>query len=260
MKTLLADYSIVAETPSDRVTTEALEMSYSRYRFAREFCAGRDVLEIGCGAGQGLGYLAKRARRVVGGDVTANLLRAARAQYGGAIPLIRLDAERLPFSSGSFDVVLLCEAIYYLHRPDAFLTDCRRVLRPHGQLVLCTVNCEWQAFNPSPFSVRYFSASELATLLEQHGFQAELAAGFPESRDSFRKAAIVTAKRAAINLRLIPHSMRGKRLLKRLFLGRLVPVWQEVEDGRVEYREPQPLNVRQDASQFKILYAVGRSA
>ena len=29
---------------------------------------------------------------------------------------------------------------------------------------------------------------------------------------------------------------------------------------RVEYREPQPLNVRQDASQFKILYAVGRSA
>jgi ubiquinone/menaquinone biosynthesis C-methylase UbiE len=260
MKTLLADYSIVAETPSDRVTTEALEMSYSRYRFARDFCAGGDVLEIGCGAGQGLGYLAKRARKVVGGDVTANLLRTARTHYGDAIPLIRLDAERLPFASASFDVVLLYEAIYYLNRPEAFLTECRRVLRPAGQLVVCTVNCEWQAFNPSPFSVRYFSASELAALLEQHGFRAELAAGFPESSDSFKTAVIVTVKRAASSLRLIPHSMRGKRFLKRLFLGRLVPAWQEVEDGRVEYREPQPLNAQQDASQFKILYAVGRSA
>jgi len=91
------DYSGVTETVGDHVTREALSMLYTRYAFARTLCEGRDVLEVACGGGQGLGYLASRARRVVGGDLTESLMAQAERHYGGRIPLVRLDAHGLLF-------------------------------------------------------------------------------------------------------------------------------------------------------------------
>src|SRR5262249_6372523 len=102
-------------------------MLNTRYKFASDFCRGGRVLEIGCGAGQGLGYLARSASSVIGGDYTEALLRNAQSHYGGRIPLVALDAHELPFVDLSFDTVILYEAIYYLNSPAQFLEECRRV-------------------------------------------------------------------------------------------------------------------------------------
>ena len=83
------DYTTVTEVPGHRITQEALAMAWTRYAMAGDLSAERQVLEVGCGAGQGLGVLAKRAGFVVGGDYTEGLLRAARLHYGGRIPLVR---------------------------------------------------------------------------------------------------------------------------------------------------------------------------
>jgi len=63
------DYTSVTEIAGSKVSNEQLLRMAHRYHFAAGFCAGKDVLEVACGAGVGLGYLAKFAKRVVGGDI-----------------------------------------------------------------------------------------------------------------------------------------------------------------------------------------------
>ena len=253
-KRTVDDYTDVTEVPGLGATREQMSMLYTRYRTAQAFCEGKDVLEVACGAGLGLGYLARKARRVVGGDYTERLLRLARRHYGDQIPLIRLDAHALPFRDRSFDVVIL-----YLTEPDRFLAECRRVLRVPGVLLICTVNKEWSDFNPSPFSRRYFSSRELGQLLERHGFGVELFGAFPVLKDSARDRVLSFLKRAAVALHLVPRTMKGREVLKRLFFGRLTPIPPEVTEGMADLEPLVPIATDTVNSSYKVLYAVGRA-
>ena len=250
------DYSDVTEIAGNRVTPEALSMLYTRYAFGATFCAGRDVLEVACGEAAGLGYIARRARRTVGGDYTPGLLAAANRHYRGRIPFVRLDAHALPFRSGSFGVVLLYEALYYLADASRFVEEARRVLDASGCLVVSTVNPGWADFNPSPFSTRYLSGEELLALLRDRGFRARLYGAFPVSHHSTRLKAVSAIRRAAVKLHLIPRTMKGKALLKRLFLGPLALFPAEVGDDAVPYCTPALLRPTAPMGEFKVLFAV----
>ena len=121
----MTGYATVTEIPGAQASAEQLARMAHRYAFAVALCAGKDVLEVACGAGLGLGALAKVAGKVVGGDIDESLVALARAHYAGRpkIEIHRLDAHQLPFPDQSFDVVLLFEAIYYLASPEKFLAE-----------------------------------------------------------------------------------------------------------------------------------------
>ena len=176
----MEDYTTVTELPGQRATREQLERLYHRYKFASKFCGDKDVLEVACGAGQGLGYLEKVAKKVVGGDIDENNLRFAISHYKGRqnIEVRALDAHQLTFEDKSFDVVILYEAVYYLVEPERFVAETRRVLREGGVLLIATVNKDWSEFNPSPLSTHYFSVPELAKLIQSNGFKVEFYGAF----------------------------------------------------------------------------------
>lgn len=253
------DYTTVTEVPDNRVTHEQLTRMCNRYYFASKFCEDKDVLEVACGAGQGLGYLSKKARTVVGGDYTENLLKVAQKHYGGRIPLMRLDAQRLPFKNNSFDVVILYEAIYYLARPEEFIKECSRILREDGIVLICTANKDWLDFNPSPFSIKYFSAPELRSLLSQHNFNVRLFGDSPAHSNSVKDKLISVIKRMAVILHIIPKTMKSKEIFKRLFFGQLLILKEEIEEGMAEYREPVPIDGDFPNRGYKVLFAVARS-
>lgn len=250
-------FATITESPGIGASRLQLSMLYTRYRFAAEFCRDREVLEVACGAGQGLGYFARSAKRVVGGDIDEENLSHARQQYAGRnnIELKKIDAHHLPFKERGFDLIVLYEAIYYLEDPRQFLRECRRVLRPGSNLILCSVNREWSDFNPSPFSKHYFSAEELRTLLESEGFRANLLGAFPVDNHSLKNRTVSGIKQAAVALHLIPKTMKGKQWLKRLFFGKLSPLPAEVVDGMADYLPPVPLSDLTAAHRFRILYA-----
>lgn len=210
-----------SERPGNRVTAEAVQMLYTRYAHASGLAAGKDVLEVACGPGHGLGLLARHARRVVGGDYTYEFVRCAHSHYGQRLPILRLDAQALLFVDRSFDLVLLFEAIYYLPDAFAFLREARRILRPRGTLLICSANCEWMGFNPSPFSTRYFRANELRNALQRHGFSPEDFGAFPVSGPSLAGKLINGLRYVAARLHLVPRTMAGKEFLKRVFYGPL---------------------------------------
>jgi SAM-dependent methyltransferase len=252
------DYSTVTEIPGNRVTQEQLERMFHRYSFAANFSEEKDVLEVGCGAGQGLGYLAKRAKRVFGGDYTEKLIKEAKQYYKERVPLLRLDAHFLPFRDQSFDIVILYEAIYYLIQPEHFFDEARRVLRKEGLLLIATVNRDWSEFNPSPFSTRYFSVPELNELLEKKGFKVEMYGAFSVLPGGVKAKMIATIRKVAVALHLIPKTMKGKELLKKIFYGRLQPLKQEIEEGVCAYTPPLPIRPDVINHEHKVIYSVAR--
>jgi len=100
------------------------------------------VLDIGCGNGNLVNYLARRlGREVVGLDISdegfARALGAAkRDRLLHLVRCVRADAEAVPFSDAAFDAVLLVHTLHHLARPEAILRETWRVLKPRGKLII----------------------------------------------------------------------------------------------------------------------------
>ncbi len=255
------DYSSVTEHQGQLASHEQLQRLYQRYHFAVTYCTDKSsVLEAACGSGIGLGYLARFAKKVVGGDIDENNLKFAMEHYKGRenIEIKKLDAQQLPFDNNSFDVVLLYEAIYYLPQPEKFLQEAHRVLKEDGILVIGTVNKDWSDFNPSPYSIRYFSAPELFLLLKPLFEGIELYGAFAARANTPRDRIISLIKRGAVMFHLMPKTMKGKELFKRIFFGKLVSIPPEIQ-GNHDYFDPIALPPDASCTDYKVLYAVGRN-
>lgn len=238
-------------------------MMYTRYSYAAGLAAGRRVLELGCGSGQGLGMLRRTARFVAGGDLSGPLLRSGRAHYGPALPLARLSAEALPFQSESFDLVLCFEASYYVPDMAGCFREIDRVLAPGGSMVFVNANPERPDFISSPHSVRYHSADEFRAKLEPMGYEMRVEGAFPvETAASGQRSALVggglgIARRALEGLGLVPTTLRGRARLKRLVYGRLREVPAELLEGYAKAAPRVELG-RGPVRQFKVVYVNAR--
>ena len=104
---------------------------------------GKDVLEVGCGAGTDLVRFARGGARVTGVDLSASAIELARqnfAQQGLTADLHEADGERLPFADGTFDLVYAHGVVQYTSNPVALIHECHRVLRPGGEAVFQVYN------------------------------------------------------------------------------------------------------------------------
>jgi len=246
------DFSIVTETWGLGASREQVAMAACRYQMAGKLAAGKRVLEIGCGAGLGIEYLKTRAQRVVGGDLTMELLRQTSTHVPG-VDIAQMDAQSLPFREASFDVVLMLEMMYYIPDLDRAFAECRRVLRQGGQLMVCLPNRDRPDFNPSPFSIGYPNVPELMKLFDRHGFEAKVFGGFRvEEARAFDRL-----RHVAVRLRLIPRSMRMKAFVKRLLYGPL-PTLTSIDALQVAYAAVTELATDRPTRSFKNLYATGR--
>ena len=152
--------------------------------------------------------------------------------------------------------MILYEAIYYLKNPGVFLEECRRILRKKGVVLICMANNELEDFNPSPFSTQYLTAQELSVLLEKHNFIVQLFGAFPSRNGSIKGRLISLIKKSAVHFNLMPKTMQGKELLKRIFLGELKPFPSEVQEGMADFASPIPIPNKGRNSNYKVIYAV----
>jgi SAM-dependent methyltransferase len=165
----------------------------------------------------------------------------------------RFDAQALPFPDSSKDVVIICEAIYYLPNVDKFLDECRRVLRRNGQLLIVVANKDLSDFNPSPHSHAYLGPVELNERLSRRGFAVECFGYLPIDTVSLLQRILRPMKRLAVALGVVPKTMKGKQLLKRVIFGRLVPMPAElIESSR--YVEPTPIRADAPDRRHKVIY------
>jgi len=253
--------SFVPETelPGKEINVDTLQVIAHRYLWSSEFVAGKDVLEIGCGPGLGLGWLSRCARRVVGGDIMQESLGFAGQYYGGKVGLVSLDAHRLPFRNESFDVVLCVAAIIYMDAA-ALFAECRRVLRKGGLLLVNTPNKDQPGFQPSRLSREYHSVPDLHRLLAEHAFDTRCFGAFPaSSRPVTRRPRALSMARAAVSKAL---GVLGLRHTIKALTGlgaRGVTLKHELDDEEMALvRDIQltPLSTQSPDQQYRIVYAV----
>ena len=104
---------------------------------------GKQVLDVGCGAGTDLVRFAKGEALVSGVDLSSSAIALAKqnfAQQGLAADLREADGEQLPFDDNAFDLVFAHGVVQYTARDKALVDECRRVLRPGGTAVFQVYN------------------------------------------------------------------------------------------------------------------------
>jgi len=256
----LPDFSAVTELPGSPATQSQLARLAQRYHFAAERTRDKRVLEVACGAGLGLGWVAERSRLVVGGDCTERLLGLAKGHYGAQLALVRLDAHALPFAEAAFDALLLFEAAYYLADLQRFLREGRRVLTQQGLLMISSVNPEWAGFSRSSFSTKYASLSRLGDFVEQAGFtNCEYYGGFPTIEGTRRDRIVEAMRGVAAKLHLIPKTLETRALLKRLVYGRTLKLPPAITSGLVEVPPVQATSCGANRT-HQIVYVVATKA
>jgi SAM-dependent methyltransferase len=92
------------------------------------------VLDIGCGPGRVLGFLARRGIRCIGLDRSRLSVGLAVNRYQK--PGVVADNLQLPFADGTADVVISDGVIHHTDDPFAAFTENCRVLKPGGQMYL----------------------------------------------------------------------------------------------------------------------------
>jgi len=98
--------------------------------------AGKDVLELGCGAAQWSISLAGLGARTVGLDLSPKQLEHARTAMAGAgveFPLVEASAEDVPLEDESLDVAIFCLSLMGSNFTD-YIREAHRCLRLDGML------------------------------------------------------------------------------------------------------------------------------
>jgi 2-polyprenyl-6-hydroxyphenyl methylase/3-demethylubiquinone-9 3-methyltransferase len=167
------------------------------------------VLDVGCGEGHFTAELVRAGMTVVGVDVAQESLRRARARHPGLdLRLVPVEGH-WPLEDASFDVVWAGETIEHVADTAAWLSEVRRVLRPHGTLLLSTPDHGRLAllglalsgrsfdahFDPRADHLRFYTRRTLAQLLKDFGFQDIVvrgAGGVPGAR----RLLLATAQRS----------------------------------------------------------------
>jgi ubiquinone/menaquinone biosynthesis C-methylase UbiE len=145
------------------------------------------ALDVATGTGNTAFAIAPFVRRVVGLDVTREMLneakRVAAERSIANVDWVMGDAEHLPFQDATFDIYVVRAAPHHFLHVDAFLAEAYRVLKPDRDAAFVDCAPPMPArdvlheveLRRDPSHVRSLTVEEWTHKLERAGFQVESA-------------------------------------------------------------------------------------
>jgi ubiquinone/menaquinone biosynthesis C-methylase UbiE len=141
---------------------------------------GSRVLEVGVGTGAVAVALTEMGREVVGIDLSSNMLSVARSRVGSRVACA--DAHAMPFGDAQFPSIYIVWVLHLVADPQRVLTECARVLRAGGRLVIA-------AGRAKPHPAGRTDITEILTPLERLLLDERLNTDDVESVQSWARAA-----------------------------------------------------------------------
>jgi len=104
----------------------------------------RKVLDVGTGYGRGLKFLVRRfgkQSQIWSVDASPEIVREVRKmmkehKYSEHVTVKKANAERLPFESDHFDIILSLFSLHHLSNPKRGLSEMTRTLSKGGRLII----------------------------------------------------------------------------------------------------------------------------
>jgi len=100
---------------------------------------GLVVIDLGCGTGFFTELLVSNYQRVIGVDISANMLSYTQRHRDNTIRLVAGDALKLPFQDNSIDCIYSNLVIQWCKPISALVSEIHRVLKPGGSMVFTTL-------------------------------------------------------------------------------------------------------------------------
>ena len=171
----MADITFTGERFVPGCAGEIAYEHWHRYAFARQFVAGKSVLDAACGEGYGSALLASVAASVVGVDIDVPAVAHAIERYGDGerVRFLAGSCTALPLDDASVDAVVSFETIEHLDASDQprMLAEFARVLKRGGLLVISSPNkrlySDARAY-VNEFHLHELYRDDLTTLLTPH--------------------------------------------------------------------------------------------
>ena len=136
------------------------------------------VLEIGFGPGISTKMASEKAFGgfVAGIDHSSTMVQSAVQRNAdgirsGKVELKQGEADSLPYSDRSFDIVYSLHSIYFWKNPLACLIEIKRVLKPGGLLAITIQPRSFWKREVDTSIMTLYSGEELASLFSEAGFQ-----------------------------------------------------------------------------------------
>ena len=164
------------------------------YELIRPIVKAKTVLELAAGTGMIAKNIVNTAAHIEATDASAEMIaEATRGNRSAKLHLSVQDMFCLPYADGSFDAVIVSNALHIVPQPEKALAEIRRVLKDDGVLIAPTFTHAGNSFSGK---VRAFfmklagfplhskwTSEEYMTFLRQNGWtvrkSAVLKASFP---------------------------------------------------------------------------------
>lgn len=140
------------------------------------------VLDVACGTGEFERLILKEnpSQNMVAVDISDEMLTIAqqKLQPYPNVHFQNASVSALPFPDMSFDTVISANAFHYFDDPNVALQEMKRVLKPHGDLIIldwckdflvCRI-CDWVLQRIDPAHQQCYTQAEFHQLLSRTGF------------------------------------------------------------------------------------------
>ena len=164
------------------------------YALIRPVVKTKTVLELATGTGLIAKHIVNAAAHIEATDASAEMITEAKRDNRSAkLHFSVQDMFRLPYADGSFDAVIVSNALHIVPQPEKALREIRRVLKDDGVLIAPTFTHAGNSFSGKvraffmnlagfPLHSRWTS-EEYLTFLQQNGWTVRksvvLKASFP---------------------------------------------------------------------------------
>ncbi|API87094.1 class I SAM-dependent methyltransferase [Francisella uliginis] len=145
---------------------------------------GENILDLGCGTGELTNIIKNTGAKVIGADISENMLKKAKENYS-EIEFIQIDAQQdIDLKKESFDAVFSNAALHWMTNPLAVIKNINHILKKDGRFVfemggkgnikevLSSLDNTAKKYQIEDYDIDNFypSISEYSTLLEKNGF------------------------------------------------------------------------------------------
>lgn len=140
------------------------------------------ILDIGCGGGLTINYMAAQAQKVYGVDYSQTAVKKSQDENKdyikeNKVEISQANVDQLPFDPETFDLITAFETIYFWQNIEKNFAHIYDLLKPNGRFLIAVEaymeNGEAKNFNKlfDCLNCKLYSSQELQTMLKNAGFE-----------------------------------------------------------------------------------------